>query len=120
MSGVIVRNGGKPAPVCEDCGQEFARPGSEGAARRPGLPEPTRCPDCRARRREDRNARMLAAYAVGSIGPPAPGALGPEAGSGPLFVAVCVACGRDIRIPFRAHADRPVYCRPCFEARHGR
>ena len=37
--------------------------------------------------------------------------------SGPrqLFDATCAACGNPCKVPFQPKADRPVYCRDCFQ-----
>ena len=107
-----------PAP-CSDCGAPFilsaeeTRPGT-------GLPAPTRCPACRARRREERNADRLAAFAAGPAGPATPPAAGPENGAKRLHHAVCATCRRDLRLPFHPSPDRPAYCRACLEALRGR
>ena len=38
------------------------------------------------------------------------------AGRGPreMFTAVCAACGKEARVPFKPREDRPVYCSDCF------
>lgn len=111
---------GGHAKVCEECGEVFgatAKPGSPAAAR----PDVVRCPACRRRRLAARNEQMLAAGATGALGPlpPRAGVWG-DAASTRLHAAVCAACGRPARVPFRPRPDRPVYCRACREARNGR
>lgn len=108
-------------PICEDCGDTYRDPPEAIAARKArGGRLPTRCLTCRTQRRDARNARMVAAYATGPVGPPVSAAPGPASATQPLHQGRCMACGRDIRVPFRPRADRPLYCRPCLDARQGR
>ena len=30
------------------------------------------------------------------------------------YTATCAACGKEARVPFKPHDDRPVYCSECF------
>lgn len=77
-----------------------------------------RCPACAAERVAVRNAERLAAYASGPVGVAPERAVGPAGGQGQA--AICTACGADTRVPFLPRADRPVYCRGCFDAWLGR
>ena len=111
--------------ACRDCGATFVSTAEERLwARARGFAAPSRCPACRARRREERNARVLAGYeASASVGLNAPGRA-PADGSntvGPPHgrAAICTDCGRATRVPFRPWADRPVFCRGCWERRNG-
>ena len=40
-------------------------------------------------------------------------------GTQTLFPAVCAACGRQTRLPFKPRGDRPPYCSDCFGRRRG-
>ncbi|HOQ14389.1 MAG TPA: zinc-binding protein, partial [Bacillota bacterium] len=31
-----------------------------------------------------------------------------------MFDAVCAECGKECKVPFEPHDDRPVYCSDCF------
>ena len=111
---------GERTPICVDCGESFARASEElDGQRDPSLPLSARCPACRERRRIQQNARRLASYATGPVGAPVWPSPGPETGSGRLHNAVCAACSRSIRLPFRPSGDRPVFCRACLNIRHG-
>lgn len=116
---VYVKSGVR-TPICVDCGETFERSARELAGRPdPALPLSERCPACRERRRDERNASRLASYATGAIGSRTWPAPGPETGSGRLHNAICAACNRAIRLPFQPHGDRPVFCRACLNLRHG-
>jgi CxxC-x17-CxxC domain-containing protein len=128
--------------VCADCEKSFVYSIEEQAfcAER-GFRQPVCCPECRARRRAERNAEAIKAHeaatgaqswqegfgnfggAVAVSNPPRrlTKLRGPRE-RGPRFVypAVCTACGRDTEVPFPPRGGRPVFCRECFDARRGR
>lgn len=124
--------------TCADCQGEFAFTADEqGFYRERGFRPPTRCAACRAQRRADRNADLIATHDAGStltvgtdhgsyggltIGRSAASSNRRFAGGGPrsLFAAVCAECGADTQVPFEPRGGRPVYCRACFNARRGR
>lgn len=58
--------------------------------------EPKRCPECRHRRRRDRD--IAASKPVK-----------------PEFDAVCSKCGRETALPFEPRTGKPVFCRTCFK-----
>jgi len=60
--------------------------------------EPKRCLACRAAKRTGTGT-------------------GPRGGDRPLLEAVCAACGQKTVVSFTPTADRPVYCRECYQAR---
>ena len=85
--------------TCKDCGASFIFTESEqDFYREKGFTnEPTRCPDCRAARKQSRgNDRR---------------------GDRQMYDAVCAECGKDTQVPFKPSGDRPVYCRDCFQNR---
>lgn len=94
--------------TCRDCGKPFTFTAGEQeffASR--GFSEPTRCADCRAVRKAERDS----------------GGFGGRRGSGgprQMFQAVCADCGATTEVPFEPRQDRPVYCRDCFEKRNPR
>lgn len=115
---------------CADCGEPFAFTVSEQHfyAER-GMERPSRCPDCRARRRSERNADAVRAAEtapatggdgfgnfLGAVGVTRKGAR-----SGlKMYSVVCSSCGRSTEVPFEPRSGRPVYCRDCFSARRSR
>lgn len=82
--------------TCRDCGASFKFTlGEQEFYRSRGLRnEPTRCPDCRAGRRQSR--------------------YGDRGYSRTMYSAVCASCGADTEVPFEPKQDRPVYCRDCY------
>ena len=133
-------DGGDEMLVCRDCGQSFVFTAGEQAfyAER-GFSKPTRCTSCRAQRRSERNAEVLAMQDSGGGGYASSGDYGGGYGGyggrsgggaggggrgfgGPrqLFPAVCAECGKETEVPFQPRGDRPVYCRDCFNRQRGR
>lgn len=80
---------------CRDCGAEFLfTVGEQEFFLEKGFQhEPTRCRDCRSKRRQS----------------------GPEGEGRQLHTVVCASCGTETQVPFKPRLDRPVYCRECFE-----
>lgn len=78
--------------TCEDCGAEFTFTGSEQEfyKERGFENEPKRCPDCRAKRKDERRSQRVET---------------------PI---VCSQCGKEDTVPFVPSAGRPVLCRECF------
>ncbi|MCC7023253.1 MAG: hypothetical protein IT338_10515 [Thermomicrobiales bacterium] len=112
---------GHSLPICVDCGATFERSPEEVAARRgTGMPPSPRCPECRVRRREERNARVLEALRHGSLRQTQTLAPGPVDAAERLYPAICSGCQRPIRLPFKPRLDRPVFCRFCHDTRNGR
>ncbi len=70
--------------------------------------EPKRCSPCRAAKK---------ASGGGAGGGMRGGGGGGGGGGGPreYHDAVCAACGKPARVPFKPRGDRPVYCSDCFE-----
>ena len=86
--------------VCKDCGREFVFSASEQEffAEKGFTNEPQRCRDCRNARKAQR---------------------GEQAPTRQMFDAVCADCGKECKVRFEPHDDRPVYCSECFQARRG-
>jgi len=123
--------------VCVDCHQPFVFSVAEQAfyAER-GCRQPVRCPDCRAKRRAERNAEAIRAIeslshtaepltgSGGFCSSMLAGGRGRRNGkaAGPRFAypAICTACGRQTEVPFSPRNGRPVFCRECFDLRRGR
>jgi CxxC-x17-CxxC domain-containing protein len=95
--------------TCRDCGQAFTFTSGEQdfyAAR--GYSEPSRCADCRAQRKAERDSGGYGSYGSGS-----------GRGSREMFSATCSSCGKDAQVPFQPSGDKPVYCSDCFQQRGG-
>jgi CxxC-x17-CxxC domain-containing protein len=98
--------------TCRDCGQAFTFTSGEQdfyAAR--GYSEPSRCADCRAQRKADRDA--------GGYGSGGGYSSGGNRGSREMFSATCSSCGKEALVPFQPSGDKPVYCSECFQQRGG-
>jgi CxxC-x17-CxxC domain-containing protein len=100
--------------TCRDCGQGFTfTAGEQDFYTSRGFSEPTRCPDCRAARRAERDRGSFS----GSGGGYSDG--GAPRGPRQMYEAVCSGCGSIASVPFQPSADKPVYCSTCFEQRRG-
>jgi CxxC-x17-CxxC domain-containing protein len=99
------------ALTCRECGQSFMFTAGEQEffAQRGLMNEPSRCPECRASRRQGYDSGR-----GGSAGG------GYERRERQMFPAVCSSCGKDTQVPFQPRTDRPVYCSDCFEQQGGR
>lgn len=86
---------------CVECGKTFPFTVGEQEfyASKGYTHEPSRCPDCRAKRSPGRHAQT-------------------ERTRGPAprqtYRAVCAECGKETEVPFQPRGDRPVYCRDCY------
>ncbi len=98
--------------TCRDCGQAFTfTAGEQDFYASRGFSEPTRCPDCRASRRAERDRGSYSAAGGGyDSGPRVPRQ---------MYEAVCSGCGSIAQVPFQPSPDKPVYCSTCFEQRRG-
>jgi CxxC-x17-CxxC domain-containing protein len=88
--------------TCRDCGQDFLFTVGEQEffASRGLTNKPSRCPECRAARKQQQSS--------GGYG-------GDSRGRREFFSATCSNCGREARVPFQPREDRPVYCSECFQ-----
>lgn len=123
--------------TCRDCGQEFTfTAGEQDFYTQRGFSDPQRCPECRAARKQQRNAGGGGSsygdsgYSSGGgysdSGYSSGGGYGRNSGGGgggynsaprQLYPAVCSECGRETEVPFNPTPGKPVYCRDCFQAR---
>jgi CxxC-x17-CxxC domain-containing protein len=98
--------------TCRDCGQAFTFTSGEQdfyAAR--GYSEPSRCADCRAQRKAERESGGYSSYGSGGYGG--------SRGAREMFSATCSSCGKEAQVPFQPSGDKPVYCSDCFQQRGG-
>jgi CxxC-x17-CxxC domain-containing protein len=113
--------------TCRDCGQAFTFTSGEQefyASR--GFSEPTRCPDCRAARKAERDGGSYGggSYGGGSYGGGSSyggggGYGGGSRGDRQMYSATCSGCGKEAQVPFQPRGDKPVYCSDCFSQRGG-
>ena len=93
---------------CRDCGAEFVFTSSEQDfyAEKGFTNEPSRCPECRAARKQQNNG----GYNNRNSRPQ----------QREMHDVTCAACGTQTQVPFRPSSDRPVYCRDCFSQNRSR
>ncbi len=118
---------------CRDCGNEFVfSAGEQEFYATRGFSEPTRCSECRAARKAQRDAggassggyRESSSYgggrsSGGGYGYSSSGA-GSSTGTRQMFKVTCADCGQETEVPFEPRNGRPVYCRDCYDRRQGR
>jgi CxxC-x17-CxxC domain-containing protein len=98
--------------TCRDCGQNFTfTSGEQDFYASRGFSEPSRCADCRAARKSQRDGGSYDSYGSSSYGS---GGRGRE-----MFSATCSSCGKEAQVPFQPSGDKPVYCSDCFQQRGG-
>ncbi|HEY3993957.1 MAG TPA: zinc-ribbon domain containing protein [Ktedonobacteraceae bacterium] len=97
---------------CRDCNQEFTfTTGEQEFYASRGLTNtPSRCPECRAARKQ---AGGGSSYGRG--GGQRDGSREREAR--PMYAATCASCGKEAMVPFQPREDRPVYCSDCYQPR---
>lgn len=93
--------------TCRDCGADFEFTASEQEfyAEKGFTNEPTRCPQCRAARKQQRNGSSRQ---------------GGRSAQREMHEAVCASCGAKTQVPFQPSGDRPVYCRECYSQKRSR
>jgi CxxC-x17-CxxC domain-containing protein len=102
-------NGEDQSINCVDCGQQFLfTAGEQEFYATKGLTNaPTRCKACREVRKQQR--------AEAPRGPRGRG--GPARGAPrEMHAVVCADCGAGTQVPFLPVANRPVYCKDCYES----
>lgn len=92
--------------TCRDCGVEFVFSAAEQDffAEKGFTNEPSRCPECRAARKQRQNNVSR----------------GGNFQQREMHDVICAACGVKTQVPFRPSNDRPVYCRDCFSQNNRR
>jgi CxxC-x17-CxxC domain-containing protein len=100
--------------TCRDCGNPFTFTGGEQEffVQKGFTNEPSRCPECRAARKNQRGGGMAYDSDRGYSGG---GGGGYSRGPREMFEAVCSECGGVAQVPFQPRNDKPVYCSNCFE-----
>jgi CxxC-x17-CxxC domain-containing protein len=104
--------------TCRECGRDFTfTSGEQDFYASRGFSEPSRCADCRAARKAQRDGGSYDSYSSSS-------SYGGGYGSGgrgqrEMFSATCSSCGKEAQVPFQPSGDKPVYCSDCFQQRGG-
>lgn len=92
---------------CRDCNQEFTfTTGEQEFYASRGLTNaPSRCPECRAARKQSGGNR---------------GGGFRDREPRQMYTAICASCGKEATVPFQPREDRPVYCQDCYQPRGNR
>ena len=102
--------------TCRDCSQTFTfSSGEQDFYASRGFSEPTRCADCRADRKSQRDAGGYGDYGSSS----SRGGYSSGGRQREMFSATCSSCGKQAQVPFQPSGDKPVYCSDCFQQRGG-
>jgi CxxC-x17-CxxC domain-containing protein len=107
--------------TCRDCGQAFTfTSGEQDFYASRGFSEPSRCADCRAARKAQRDGGGSTYGSYGSSSSYT-GGYSSDGGRAPreMFSATCSSCGQEAQVPFQPSGDKPVYCSSCFQQRGG-
>ena len=107
--------------TCRDCGQAFTfTSGEQDFYASRGFSEPSRCADCRAARKAQRDDGGSSYSSYGSSSSYG-GGYSSEGGRAPreMFTATCSSCGQEAQVPFQPSGGKPVYCSSCFQQRGG-
>ena len=96
--------------TCRDCGQEFTFTAGEQEfyASRGLTNAPSRCPDCRAARKQSGGGRR-SSYSDSSYEYR-------DRSPRQMYTTTCASCGNEAQVPFQPRDDRPVYCSDCFQS----
>ena len=95
---------------CRDCNAEFTfTVGEQEVYASRGLTNsPSRCPSCRAARKQSGGG-----YSSGGRGG---GGGYSDRAPRQMYTAICASCGNEAQVPFQPREDRPVYCSDCFQS----
>lgn len=90
---------------CKDCGRmfEFTAGEQEFFSQKGFTNEPSRCPSCRAARKNNRNREQNRGYG--------------NRPSRQTYEVTCDSCGKLTQVPFQPSGSRPVYCSDCFRSK---
>jgi CxxC-x17-CxxC domain-containing protein len=107
--------------TCRDCGATFLFTVGEQEfyASKGFSHEPTRCRECRAKRRASSDTGYSGGGSYSSGGYSSSSFSTSYSSGAPrreLFSATCSSCGNEARVPFQPRSDKPVYCSDCFES----
>jgi CxxC-x17-CxxC domain-containing protein len=93
---------------CRDCNQEFTFTAGEQEffAGRGLTNAPTRCPSCRAARKQAGGGRSGGRSFSGGTR---------EREPRQMYSVTCASCGNQAQVPFLPRGDKPVYCGDCYQ-----
>lgn len=97
--------------TCRDCGQEFTFTAGEQEfyASRGLTNAPSRCPECRAARKQQNSRGGGQRDSYGRSG-------GGYREARQMYDVTCASCGKETQVPFMPRDDRPVYCSDCYQS----
>lgn len=83
--------------ICKDCSNEFifTEKEQEFFDSKGFLNEPARCKECRDIKKTQFNRGFARKNRE-------------------MYDAVCAECGKETKVPFKPHLDKPIYCADCF------
>jgi CxxC-x17-CxxC domain-containing protein len=95
---------------CRDCNQEFTfTAGEQEFFSGRGLTNaPTRCPACRAARKQSGGGRNSGGRGFSGGGER-------EREPRQMYSVTCASCGNQAQVPFLPRGDKPVYCGDCYQ-----
>ncbi len=97
---------------CRDCNAEFTFTVGEQEfyASRGLTNSPSRCPDCRAARKQS----------GGGYNNSSRGRSGGYREREPrqMYTVTCSSCGNEAQVPFEPRGDKPVYCSDCYQSQN--
>lgn len=98
---------------CRDCNQEFVfTVGEQEFYASRGLTNaPSRCPECRAARKQAGGGRGRDSRGGGGYR---------EREARQMYTTTCASCGKEAQVPFQPREDRPVYCSDCYQSQGSR
>jgi CxxC-x17-CxxC domain-containing protein len=100
---------------CRDCNRAFTfTVGEQEFYASRGLTNtPSRCPECRAARKQSSRGQRDDFGGSSSRFR--------ERDTRQMYSATCANCGKETQVPFQPRGDRPVYCSECYQSqRDGR
>ena len=120
--------------TCRECGTQFVFTAGEQEfyAQKGFTNEPTRCPACRAARKQGGGrsggySSDRGGYSSGDRGGySSGGGSGYSSGGGrsggrsfggerEMYTVTCASCGKEAQVPFLPRGSKPVYCDDCFQ-----
>lgn len=94
---------------CRDCNQEFTfTVGEQEFYASRGLTNaPSRCPECRAARKQSGGSGYSDRGRSSGYS---------DRSDRQMYSATCASCGKEALVPFQPREDRPVYCSDCYQS----
>lgn len=98
------------ALYCRDCNQEFTFTIGEQEfyASRGFTNAPTRCPECRAARKQSQRVPRDSFSREGNTFQ--------QRDTRPMYSTTCTSCGKEALVPFQPRDGQTVYCSECYQS----